>query len=484
MMKKLGIVLMMTLAALVMQMTAVNADCCTGLYQVTYTEPAATNTYYSVIGTRTPVTAEFKNAYVVETQKVVQTTTTVPTTYVAPYVTYDYWNYPHYTYDAHVRHPTTNADHLTLFTDNLAKTVNQCTYTSYYLTVRNSGPIDEDNVRFSVTINGVTASSGYFTVAKGSEKSDIVNIQVPCTGGSFPVTIRVASPYHNVEYVTWVYVNSAKVISQGLVPYWYNYNTVPVTAVPVVTQAQQPAVQAQPVNNYITVVVSSDGVQTSADGTTRVVVKDGKVSVEASEKKKISDAPQPSLLSGKVDVSASQKEIDISKAKGNLLQVTISNNGNKDSLFEIKSDFANGEVFLPESMVLKKGTSATMAVYFTPSENTGRKEGNLYVVQDNAVLKTLPVTLYSAPQQNMQTVATPARSFASVPNTAMIVGAAALIAVILLALYGGNLYKGKKTPRNPLMPLHQRLRDEVYRIEKVPAYLKDTYNTNWDQVIE
>jgi hypothetical protein len=455
--------------ALIGHFTVAHASCC-GLFSIQYNEPTASDSYISKIEYVQPSLPEFTSYYIVE-ERIVEKTKPVYKTYTYSDHKYNYRHtHKNYHYNDHVKIESVSYDN----------TVSTCDSVSYTIQVKNIGPLDEEDMRISVSVDGKTVNSEEFSLPEDRTRTKVLNLRAPCSSGNYPVIVKAYNAYHSIEYSSWLYVSGRTTYIQEPV--------IIRRATP--TVVTQPAAQQPVINNYITVVVSGENGEAQADGTTKIVVKDGKVSVEDSNvKKKVTNSTQqtaPSGPSGKVDVSVSAKELDVSRSEGNLLKITVSNNGNKDSLFELRTDFDATQTFLPESEVIQKGETHTFSVYFTPNEQTGRRTGNLFVIQDNVVVKTLPVTVYASPVSTTVKQASATKYVAGL-NWTMIVGALALIAAIIFALYFSNQNRGLRnkldTMRSPLMPLHRQIREETYRITP-KNYGPDTYNATWDQVIE
>lgn len=249
---------MLFVLALIGQFAVAHAGCC-GLFSIQYNEPTSSESYISKIEYVEPSLPEFRSYYIVD----------------------DYPKYKTYRYEDHKK--TYKATHSKYHYNNHIKidsvtydnTVDRCDTVAFRVAVKNIGPLDENDMRVSVTVDGDTFTSSEFDVPEDKTRSKTMNVKAPCAAGNYPVVVKAYNDYHTVEYTSWLYVHGKRYVQEQ----------------PVIVRRASPAIvetrATQPiVNNYITVVVSGENGEAQADDTTKIVVKDGKVSVENNNVKK------------------------------------------------------------------------------------------------------------------------------------------------------------------------------------------------------
>ena len=95
-----------------------------------------------------------------------------------------------------------------------------------------------------------------------------------------------------------------------------------------------------------------------------------------------------------VDVSAN--EVDVNRYEGNIVTVKVTNNLGESKIFSIGTDFDYDMIFLPHEEVIRDGQSKLFHIYFNPKDMEGRYYGNIYVKQDNDIIRDIPLTLFVA----------------------------------------------------------------------------------------
>lgn len=327
--------------------------------------------------------------------------------------------------------------------------------------VRNIGPYRESEIKIYVTVDGNVGRSESFELTGYRNTEKTIYVKAPNLAGKFALEVKVFNRYHSVSQSDYLYV--------------YAYGT---TLVP--KDFVEPGYPAQPEPQQPIPTIETETTVTSTPDNpiTKVVVKDGKVTIEKPIIQIIENKTEPNFKYASADFS--NKELDVRQKGGNLLKISVTNHLGEDSLFSVKTTFPEEVVFVPEQQVLKEGETKTFSLYFMPGEMEERIYGEVSVMQNGNELETERVSVFVAPSGVVST---------KVPNNLWLYALLALFALILIGTLFGiraiskTTFRATRTPRRlePLMPL-----DKVGELSypRINALQRNTYHVPWSNVID
>ncbi len=350
--------------------------------------------------------------------------------------------------------------------------------------IKNTGNSLESNIILSAKISGVTYLSNPFSVSPGQSTTQTVNVKAPSQPGNYEITLNAYNTYASDTERTGVDVQSTFIsltlkktaantgewveiygyatrgryasqsavslyidgISSNLIPtrengYYYTKlkfdtpgshriqvmagglttsQTIDISAPQTqpVSQPSQPGVQEIiiPQGNYTAIIVVT--------GESQYVVYPQAISKANNVSAKGDKDANFSFVN--IDISA--KELDVMQNAGNLLKITVANHLGKDEIFSVSTDFNQKWAYAPETGVVEDGRKKAFDIYFNPDKE-GTFAGNVFVRQNNTIIKTIPVSLFVSPRQTEMKEAFPfgfALSAAKMAVLAMLLAAAVL----------------------------------------------------------
>jgi|GEM_PF-2040006 len=137
-----------------------------------------------------------------------------------------------------------------------------------------------------------------------------------------------------------------------------------------------------------------------------------------------------------VNIDISANELDAVQNSGNLLKITITNHLGKTEQFAVSTDFDKKWTYIPGAEGILNNEKKIFEIYFTP-DISGTFEGNVFVLEKDKIIKTIPVSLFVAPRKEADIKETSAIGF-PLGLQQMTILAAAVIFTIFLLWYAGS----------------------------------------------
>lgn len=137
-----------------------------------------------------------------------------------------------------------------------------------------------------------------------------------------------------------------------------------------------------------------------------------------------------------VNIDISANELDAVQNSGNLLKITVTNHLGRTEQFAVSTDFDKKWTYIPGAEAILNNEKNIFEIYFTP-DISGTFEGNVFILEKDKIIKTIPVSLFVAPRKEAEIKEASAISF--FPGLQqMTVLAAALIFTIFSLWYIGS----------------------------------------------
>lgn len=136
-----------------------------------------------------------------------------------------------------------------------------------------------------------------------------------------------------------------------------------------------------------------------------------------------------------VNIDISANELDAVQNSGNLLKITITNHLGRTGQFAVSTDFDKKWTYIPGAEVILNNEKKIFEIYFTP-DISGTFEGNVFILEKDKIIKTIPVSLFVAPRKEAEIKEASAISF-FLGLQQITVLAAALIFIIFSLRYIG-----------------------------------------------
>ena len=353
--------------------------------------------------------------------------------------------------------------------------------------VKNTGSLEERDVRVFVRIGDEIERSDYFDIKRGETRAKTIYIRAPETAGTYKVTIEAENrASHTVE--SKIDVVSAS-LSMNVVPQtasvgqWMTvsgYALVgadrPAGTVSIYKDGQYAtkaypdgsgyystsvrffnigrhsiAVRLGDIEKYAVVRVGEETPEpdyqppADSDGKTIIIVEDGVVKIITDGVEVIPGddsgtdpvvAEEP--LKPYVSVSPSAKEIYVEQYRANTMYLEVSNHLGRTANFNIKTDFDQRLVFSPEVKTIGNGETKTFALVFNPGDYfSGFIAGAINVYEEDLLIESVPVSVFVI--QKRAKSAEDVESAVSTPKSSaayyILIGLVALIVAGSLALH-------------------------------------------------
>ncbi|MCK4555193.1 MAG: hypothetical protein KAT83_01170 [Candidatus Aenigmarchaeota archaeon] len=348
--------------------------------------------------------------------------------------------------------------------------------------VKNTGSLEERDVRILVRIDDEIEKSDYFDIKRGETRAKTIYIRAPETAGTHTVTIEAENrASHTVK--SKVDVVSAS-LSMNIVPQtvsvgqWITVSgyalvgaDYPAGSVAIYKDGQYAtkaypdgsgyystsvrffnpgrhsiAVRLGDIEKYTVVRVGEEPSESDyyppagSEADTIIIVKDGVVNIITDGTEVISGDSDGSTVAEEplkpyVSVSPSAKEIYVEQYRANTMYLDISNHLGRTANFNIKTDFDQRLVFVPEVKTIDDGETKTFALVFNPGDYfSGFIVGAINVYEEDTLIESVPVSVFV-----IQKRAKSVEAVVSAPKSFMayyiLIGLVALLAAGSLALH-------------------------------------------------
>ncbi len=307
--------------------------------------------------------------------------------------------------------------------------------------VKNTGSLEERDVRIIVRIDDEVEKSDYFDIKRDETRAKTIYIEAPETAGTYKVTIEAENrASHTVE--SKVDVVSAS-LSMNVIPQtasvgqWMTvsgYALVgadrPAGSVSIYKDGQYAtkaypdgsgyystsvrffnpgrhsiAVRLGDIEKYAVVRVGEETSEpdyqppTDTEGNTIIIVN-GVVKIITDGTEVISGDSDGSTVAEEplepyVSVTPSAKEIYVEQYRANTMYIDVSNHLGRTANFNIKTDFDDRLVFVPEVKTINDRETKTFSVVFNPLDSfVGFIAGAINVYEEDLLIESVPVSVF------------------------------------------------------------------------------------------